>query len=71
MKIKIEGCGQEELRSFSGYLCCDKEYEVLYDKGPYALAIEDEDGENRTVLVNHPEYPCAHLPRNARWVKVE
>lgn len=66
MKIRIEGCTQEELAKWSAYLTLDKVYEATV-LGDGMITFESDCG--------NPVEACwegsAHLPKGAKWVEVE
>lgn len=69
MKIRIEGCTQQELSEHSGYLTVGKDYEV--DRRDEALCYIVGEGDLEVVaIVNHPVFSCPHLPQSAKWVEV-
>lgn len=66
MKIRIEGCTQEEFNEQGEDLTVGKDYIVKHMQTD-CYVILDDVGDEIWVL---PERGCAHLPEGAQWVEV-
>ena len=66
MKIRIEGCTQQELYDYSPYLSLGKVYEVNRAGNTTLAHGHSDTGEPLSVSLKS----CAHLPGQARWVEV-
>lgn len=68
MKIRIEGCTQEDFDSHGRDLVVGKDYKVKESDGNIRHII-DEVGFEIVCLLSD-RFKCAHLPKGARWVEV-
>jgi len=67
VKVRIEGCTQQELDDHCGYLTLGTEYEPHKQDGNLVYFMDEHGGQ---VVASMVEGRCGHLPKGAKWVEV-